>query len=173
MSSKRGPPAAVNCARSSGSRARPAAGSCAAIFAGLRAGRLAQNYGAPSLDDVDTVTRLLPQLATATASVVFDHNLGGGANQYRRQLIGDRLAAGSIVLLCTYNLPTLDYRLQVFRPGGSEDIYRMSSFVGLDTDSREGEGDGDFRQQSRLLRRAPGFRRLDCVDAREPARDSP
>jgi len=102
-------------------------------FRGIARRALAQNYGAPSLDDVVTVTRLLPQLATATASVVFDHNLGGGANQYRRQLIGDRLAAGSIVLLCTYNLPTLDYRLQVFRPGGSEDIYRMSSFVGLDT----------------------------------------
>jgi len=101
-------------------------------FRGIARRALAQNYGAPSLDDVDIVTRLLPQLSAATVSVVFDHNLGGGANQYRRQLIGDRLAAGSIVLLCTYNLPTLDYRLQVFRPHGSEDIYRMSSFVGLD-----------------------------------------
>ena len=44
-------------------------------------------------------------------ALVFDHNLGGGANQYRRRLIDERLAGGIAVLLCTYNLPTLDYRL--------------------------------------------------------------
>jgi len=94
---------------------------------------LAQNYAAPSLDDIETVARLVPQLSGASAvSLAFDHNLGGGANQYRRQMIGDRLAGGGTVLLCTYNLPTLDYRLQVFRPGGGEDIYRMSSFLGLE-----------------------------------------
>ena len=63
---------------------------------------------------------------------MFDHNLGGGANQYRRQLIGQRLAGGVTVLLCTYNLPTLDYRLQVFRPDGGEEVYRISSFLGLE-----------------------------------------
>lgn len=101
-------------------------------FRGISRRALAQNYRAPSLDDFDTVNRLLPQLSGASVSVLFDHNMGGGANQYRRQLIGDRLAGGSVVLLCTYNLPTLDYRLQVFRPNGGEDVYRMSSFVGLD-----------------------------------------
>ena len=106
-------------------------------FRGVARRALAQNYGAPSLDDFDTVDRLLPQLSARTVSVVFDHNLGGGANQYRRQLIGDRLAALRVVLLCTYNLPTLDYRLQVFQPNGGEDIYRMSSFAALDRILRE------------------------------------
>jgi glycosyltransferase involved in cell wall biosynthesis len=101
-------------------------------FRGVARRALAQNYGAPSLDDLDTVERLLPHLAEAPTIVVFDHNLGGGANQYRRQLIGDRLAAGAVVLLGTYNLPTLDYRLQVFRKNGGEDIYRMSSFAALE-----------------------------------------
>jgi glycosyltransferase involved in cell wall biosynthesis len=101
-------------------------------FRGVARRALAQNYGAPSLDDLDAVERLLPQLAEASTTVVFDHNLGGGANQYRRQLIGDRLAAGAVVLLCTYNLPTLDYRLQAFRTNGGEDIYRMSSFAALE-----------------------------------------
>jgi glycosyltransferase involved in cell wall biosynthesis len=101
-------------------------------FRGVARRALAQNYGAPSLDDLAAVKRLLPRLAEAPTTVVFDHNLGGGANQYRRQLIGDRLAAGAAVLLCTYNLPTLDYRLQVFRKIGGEDIYRMSSFAALD-----------------------------------------
>jgi len=93
----------------------------------------AQNYSAPSLDDLDIVARLVPELSgERPVSVVFDHNLGGGANQYRRALIDERLADGRAVLLCTYNLPTLDYRLQVFQPGGGEEIYRISSFLGLE-----------------------------------------
>ena len=94
---------------------------------------VAQNYGAPSLDDVDAVSRLLPSLSGGRdICLLFDHNLGGGANQYRRQLIDERLAGGTTVLLCTYNLPTRDYRMQVFRPGGGEEIYRISSFLGLE-----------------------------------------
>src|SRR4029079_7578997 len=93
----------------------------------------AQNFRAPSLDDVDAVQRVLPGLASGPAlCVVFDHNLGGGANQYRQHLIGQRLAGGVAVLLCTYNLPTLDYRLQVFQPAGGEEVYRISSFLGLE-----------------------------------------
>ena len=93
----------------------------------------AQNYSAPSLDDVDVARRLLARLGDGRAvSVVFDHNLGGGANQYRRALIGERLAGGSAVVLCTYNLPTLDYRLHLYRPGGDEETYRLSSFPGLE-----------------------------------------
>ena len=102
-------------------------------FRGLVQRAVAQNYGAPSLDDVDAVARLLPGLrAGPSVCLVFDHNLGGGANQYRRQLIGERLAGGVTVLLCTYNLPTLDYRLEILRPGCGEEVYRISSFVGLE-----------------------------------------
>jgi glycosyltransferase involved in cell wall biosynthesis len=93
----------------------------------------AQNYSAPSLDDLNIVQRLLTPLNQGRAiTVVFDHNMGGGANQYRRALIDERLASGLVVLLCTYNLPTLDYRLHLFRPGGDEEVYRISSFLGLE-----------------------------------------
>jgi hypothetical protein len=93
----------------------------------------AQNYSAPSLDDLGVVDGLLPDLRGDRAvSIVFDHNLGGGANQYRRALIDERLAGGVTVLLCTYNLPTLDYRLQVCQPGGGGPIFRISSFLGLE-----------------------------------------
>jgi len=88
----------------------------------------AQNYSAPSLDDLDVVGRLLPELSgDRRVSVVFDHNLGGGANQYRRALIDERLSGGVAVLLCTYNLPTLDYRSRC-SAGRGEEIYRISSF---------------------------------------------
>ncbi len=102
-------------------------------FRGLVRRAVAQNYGAPSLDDIDALERLRPGLCGGPAvCLVFDHNLGGGANQYRRQLIAERLASGVAVLLCTYNLPTLDYRLEVFGPGGGEEVYRISSFLGLE-----------------------------------------
>lgn len=102
-------------------------------LAGILRRAQAQNYRAPSLDDLDVARRLAPTLAAARgAAVLFDHNLGGGANQYRRAQIAERLDAGRVVLLCTYNLPTLDYRLQVFRPEGGEEIFRMSSFQGLE-----------------------------------------
>jgi hypothetical protein len=100
---------------------------------GLLSRARAQNYFAPPLDDLDIVGRLLPRLGTGRAvSVVFDHNMGGGANQYRQALIDERLADGLAVLLCTYNLPTLDYRLTLIQPSGEEEIYRMTTFLSLE-----------------------------------------
>jgi len=93
----------------------------------------AQNYFAPSLDDRDTAAQLLPRLGTGRAvAMVFDHNMGGGANQYRQALIDERLAVGSAVLLCTYNLPTLDYRLTLMQPDGTEEIFRAPSFLSVE-----------------------------------------
>ena len=102
-------------------------------FRGIVRRAKSQNYGAPSLDSLSIVGSLLPRLTVAPAvSLVFDHNMGGGANLYRRAVIDERLARGRTVLLCTYNLPTLDYRLHVFAPGGNEQIFRISSFVVLE-----------------------------------------
>jgi glycosyltransferase involved in cell wall biosynthesis len=93
-----------------------------------------QNYSAPSLDSLKNVASLLPRLKAAHAvSLVFDHNMGGGANLYRRSVVNERVASGRIVLLCTYNLPTLDYRLHLFTPGEEERIFRISSFVVLES----------------------------------------
>ncbi len=102
-------------------------------FRGIVHRAKSQNYDAPSLDSLHVVERLLPRLAgDRVITVVFDHNMGGGANVYRRNLIAERIAAGKAVLLCTYNLPTLDYRLHVFMPGSAEELYRISSFVALE-----------------------------------------
>ena len=96
----------------------------------------AQNYFAPALDDRDIAGQLLPRLGAGRAvSIVFDHNMGGGANQYRQALIDERLADGLAVLLCTYNLPTLDYRLTLVQPDGEEEIFRATSFLSRGRDS--------------------------------------
>jgi glycosyltransferase involved in cell wall biosynthesis len=93
----------------------------------------AQDYFAPGLDDRDVAGQLLARLGVGGAvSIVFDHNMGGGANQYRRALIDERLTAGSAVLLCTYNLPTLDYRLTLMRPEGDEEVFRAASFLSVE-----------------------------------------
>jgi glycosyltransferase involved in cell wall biosynthesis len=102
-------------------------------FLGIVRRAKSQNYGAPSLDSLKIVANLLPRLKTGHAvSLVFDHNMGGGANLYRRAVVDERVASGRIVLLCTYNLPTLDYRLHLFAPGEEEQIFRISSFVVLE-----------------------------------------
>jgi glycosyltransferase involved in cell wall biosynthesis len=93
----------------------------------------AQNYLAPALDAANIVDTLRPRLGGRHAvTLVFDHNMGGGANVYRRTVIGELLSAGRTVLLCTYNLPTLDYRLQLFRPAAKEETFRIASFVVLE-----------------------------------------
>lgn len=92
----------------------------------------AQNYIAPYLDEAAIVRSVVPMVAGSKVVIVFDHNMGGGANHYRRQMIADRVSAGQAVLLCTYNLPTLDYRLCVHRAERDEAVFRMESFVALE-----------------------------------------
>lgn len=94
----------------------------------------AQNYTAPSLDDIGIERTLLPKLPPGQPiTIVFDHNMGGGANQYRRHVIEERIAAGSAILSCTYNLPTLDYRLTLHAGAAPEETFRISSCIALES----------------------------------------
>ena len=102
-------------------------------IAGIMRRARAQSYTAPSLDDLGIVEELLPALRGHPAvCIVFDHNMGGGANQYCRNIVAERVARGQAVVLCTYNLPVLEYRLHVHRPGAEPQIYRISTFLGLE-----------------------------------------
>ncbi len=90
----------------------------------------AQAYAVASMSDVGVIDEIVGILrGSKRTCVMFDHNMGGGANQYRRGVIRERVAAGEAVLLCTYNLPVLEYRLHLFRPGRDEQVFRISSFV--------------------------------------------
>jgi glycosyltransferase involved in cell wall biosynthesis len=102
-------------------------------FAGLLQRAKAQGLSAPSIGDAGIVDELLPHLEGARGvMIVFDHNMGGGANQYRERVVKARVAAGDAVILCTYNLPTLDYRLHLMRPDAVPRTWRASTFVALE-----------------------------------------
>ena len=80
-----------------------------------------------AIDDILRILRHSPRIC-----LLFDHNMGGGANQYRREMIAERVASGEDVLFCTYNLPVLEYRLHLFRPGRDEQVFRISTFILLE-----------------------------------------
>ena len=98
-------------------------------IAGIVRRARSQHYAAPSVDDINILGTLMPLIAAARAvAIVFDNNMGGGSNHYRRTHIAERLAAGETVLLCTYNLPILEYRLHLMRPGEDERVFAASTF---------------------------------------------
>ncbi|HET9651960.1 MAG TPA: glycosyltransferase [Usitatibacter sp.] len=102
-------------------------------FTGIVRRAKAQSYAATTLDDWGIVEELVPSLrAYPQTWLVFDHTMGGGANQYRRALIAERLAAGDAAVFCTYNLPMLEYRLHVHLPGHEERVFRISTFLVLE-----------------------------------------
>lgn len=57
----------------------------------------------------------VPRLADAPACVVFDHDMGGGANRYRERLVAERLAAGQPVVLVTYRIAQATHEARLLR----------------------------------------------------------
>ncbi len=82
-----------------------------------------QSFAAPALGDVSVMQEIAARLAGHRAVLVLDHNMGGGANHYRREVIDARVKAGASALLCTYNLPLLEYRVHLFQPGEAERVW--------------------------------------------------
>jgi glycosyltransferase involved in cell wall biosynthesis len=93
---------------------------------------LRQRVGAPALDDTLIAARAAAALREAqVVRMIFDHDMGGGANRYRDRLIAHWRAAGESVVLCTYHLPTLDYRIRLFT-GSGETQFEASSYLALE-----------------------------------------
>jgi len=80
--------------------------------------RLAQ---VPSLPSRKTSDGHDPSTPRSVDCLVIDHDLGGGANQYRQQLIADQLAQGRDMALLTFSLLGLRYVLQYFHPARGVD----------------------------------------------------
>ena len=87
-----------------------------------------------SADEPEGRETLMRCLAAAhSVRIIFDHDMGGGANHYRREMIAQWLADSETAILCTYHLPTLDYRLQLFVPGEQDREFRAGSFLAVET----------------------------------------
>jgi glycosyltransferase involved in cell wall biosynthesis len=103
-------------------------------FSNLLRRQSREGAGIASADDPEgreALRRLLR--AARSVRIIFDHDMGGGANHYRRGTIAQWLAVSETAILCTYHLPTLDYRLHVFVPGERDRQFRASSFLALET----------------------------------------
>jgi len=101
-------------------------------FSGLA--RRENDAAPPSADEAEGRKALTQALrGAASVRVIFDHDMGGGANHYRRGAIARWLGAGDSVVLCTYNLATLDYRFHVFAAGFADREFSASSFLALET----------------------------------------
>ncbi len=108
-------------------------------FAGLARRAKAQSYAARPLDQMEVLEDMLrASSGSRPACLVIDNNMGGGSNDYRRSMIAARLAAGQAMLLCTYNLPILEYRVHLYRPGHGEQVFRIPSFLPLERLLRTG-----------------------------------
>lgn len=102
-------------------------------IAGILRRARAQGLAARSLGDDQLVDELLPLLEGAKeVALVFDHGMGGGANHYRDRIVKARVERGAVVVVCTYNLPTLEYRIEVCRANAPKRAWRATSFVGLE-----------------------------------------
>lgn len=102
-------------------------------FRSLLRRQASNEAGVASADDPEGREALVRSLRTARpVRIIFDHNMGGGANHYRRETIAQWLAASETAILCTYHLATLDYRLHVFVPGEQDREFRASSFLALE-----------------------------------------
>jgi glycosyltransferase involved in cell wall biosynthesis len=91
------------------------------------------NASLPSLDDRDGASVLAETLSGARdIRIIFDHDMGGGANQYRREAVARWAAEGTAAVLCTYSLPALDYRIRILVANETERELRAPSFVALE-----------------------------------------
>ncbi|WP_197033092.1 glycosyltransferase [Thiomonas sp. FB-Cd] len=72
---------------------------------------------ADPLADLKSVIQ--PARSGKPALFVIDHDLGGGAPQYRQQRIAAHVAEGGVALLLTFHVPTLTYAAQVYGAPGT------------------------------------------------------
>lgn len=86
----------------------------------LRRGRGIMN--APSASSMEALEQVLKESGRAEIPLVLviDHDLGGGANVYRRQLQQERLSRQHATLLLTYDLPNQELKAALTVPDGRE-----------------------------------------------------
>lgn len=76
-------------------------------------------FNRPHVANHDTWTQLKRQIAESTLCLIIDHDMGGGANIYRNEVIAQRCSNGETVLLLSFHVSTLQYFVEVFDKHGS------------------------------------------------------
>lgn len=67
-------------------------------------------------DENDPIEKLLSLLRRSGCNnwlLVVDHDLGGGANEFRKEIVEDALATGRSIILLTYHVQTFRYAVEV------------------------------------------------------------
>ena len=84
-------------------------------IAGLvaRVERFFSNRPSRHLADAEAIKTLLYENELRDVVLVIDHDLGGGANQYRKRLVEEKIASGATVFILSFSLTTLSYILIV------------------------------------------------------------
>lgn len=80
---------------------------------------LSHNRSKPVFRDsyFESLCNTILSTQSGKAVLIIDHNLGGGANEYRNQIIKEMEKAGKNVVLIGYNVPTLQYFSSLHSPG--------------------------------------------------------
>jgi glycosyltransferase involved in cell wall biosynthesis len=71
----------------------------------------------PSGSSGNARTQIRQALTQRDICVIIDHDMGGGANIYRDEVIAKRRAAGQVVLLLGFHIATLQYFIEVIDGG--------------------------------------------------------
>lgn len=95
------------------------------------------SWPSPNNDACDFVVRNLRDLKKKSAILVVDHDLGGGANTYRNQLLQKETSNGNVVVLFTFHVPTLQHALEIVGPNTRKRI-ALNDVDELLTLTREG-----------------------------------
>ena len=100
--------------------------------------RLGQRHRASRPANAAWIERHWSPLLQRPACLVFDHDVGGGANQFRERLVAERLAAGQPVVLFTYRLSEHTHEARLLRPGSDPEIRAIDRFESLEPLLRAG-----------------------------------
>lgn len=69
---------------------------------------------------VSTIRSVLARVQMERCALVIDHDMGGGANQFRHKWVERQLATRAAVLVVTFEITTLRYVLEVVTSDGTE-----------------------------------------------------
>jgi len=100
------------------------------------------SWGKLSIQDREFVIGLVnPSSPNRRFSLIFDHNVGGGANYYRAGVVERLINRGDEVLLAYYDLTRLEYRIEHISSNWSAHIYTDSieNLVGIASLIKVGE----------------------------------